>query len=432
MVRLAAARIALLTISIGLGASAETASQPLTLPAALERFRSSGFDLLIADAGVAGVAGDAVAAAALPNPQLSLARGRTATYDPSQCPGCSNTSVAAGISDQALSDLATGKRSLRVAVAKAALDIAKTSRADVERTIELTVKQQLLQAELANESLRNARAAQQLAASTLALVQTRYKAGAVSEADVARADVQKLEADQAVDAAEQALAAAKAALAYLLGYRDPPAGFDVGDDLVRAPASPRLAEVTREGMLREAVAHRPDLAGAALQIERAQSALELARRQRIPDFAPSLSYSAEGRGQSALAPPTVTLGIAAGVPLFYRNRGEIARATADLRAQELTRTKVEAQIAADVSAALAAFESAKSRTARMDQSLLSRAARARDLVRLQYEKGAASLFEFLDAQRTWLATQSEYLQTINDYWTAVFQLEQATGTELHS
>jgi cobalt-zinc-cadmium efflux system outer membrane protein len=67
----------------------------------------------------------------------------------------------------------------------------------------------------------------------------------------------------------------------------------------------------------------------------------------------------------------------------------------------------------------------------MQGHLLERAARARDLVRLQYEKGAASLFELLDAQRTFLGTQNEYLQTLNDYWIAVFQLEQATGLELY-
>ena len=65
------------------------------------------------------------------------------------------------------------------------------------------------------------------------------------------------------------------------------------------------------------------------------------------------------------------------------------------------------------------------------QQLLARAGRARDLVRLQYEKGAASLFEFLDAQRTYLGVQAESLQTLNDYWTAVFQMEQAAGVELH-
>jgi cobalt-zinc-cadmium efflux system outer membrane protein len=73
---------------------------------------------------------------------------------------------------------------------------------------------------------------------------------------------------------------------------------------------------------------------------------------------------------------------------------------------------------------------ARSRLRRGETGLLPQAAHGRDLVRLQYEKGAASLFEFLDAQRVFLAAQSEYLQTLGDYWTAIFQLEQATGMEL--
>ena len=84
-----------------------------------------------------------------------------------------------------------------------------------------------------------------------------------------------------------------------------------------------------------------------------------------------------------------------------------------------------------VIAAFAGYESARSRVDRMQSHLLPQAARARDLVKLQYEKGAASLFEFLDAQRTYLATQSEFLQNLNDFWTAVFQMEQASGMELH-
>ena len=44
-------------------------------------------------------------------------------------------------------------------------------------------------------------------------------------------------------------------------------------------------------------------------------------------------------------------------------------------------------------------------------------------------KYAIPLLEYLDAQRTFIATNSEYLQNIKDYWTAVFRLEQAQGRE---
>ena len=53
--------------------------------------------------------------------------------------------------------------------------------------------------------------------------------------------------------------------------------------------------------------------------------------------------------------------------------------------------------------------------------------RTRDLVQVQYEKGAASLLELLDAQRVWAQTRAEYLKDLHDFWLAVFQLDAAVG-----
>ncbi len=59
-----------------------------------------------------------------------------------------------------------------------------------------------------------------------------------------------------------------------------------------------------------------------------------------------------------------------------------------------------------------------------------RARRARDLIAFQYEKGAASLLEYIDAQRTYIANSIDYFNNLGGYWTARFQLEQAVGAEL--
>jgi cobalt-zinc-cadmium efflux system outer membrane protein len=411
-------------------AGAEDIPAPLTLDAALQRFRTRAFDLIIAEASIASATADVTVAGATPNPSLSLSRGSSSTYDPSLCAGCSNTSISAGLIDQAgISDRLSGKRRLRIDVANAALDATKRSRADVERTIEFTLKQQLLQAELGKQSVAYARDAQRLSTDTLSLVNTRYKAGAISEADVARAEVQELEAEQSVDVSAQTLAVAKAGLAYLLVYDQSPAMLDVSDDLIRDIATTRVAVTSADDLLQRALASRPDLAAVRSQMRRARASIDLARRLRVPDLLPSVQYSQEGRGQNAIQPPTVTFGVSSTLPVFYRYSGEIARAEADLRTQETLQSKVMAQVQSDVASAFAAFSGARSRSERMRQ-LLVRAGRARDLVRLQYEKGAASLFEFLDAQRTYLGVQSESLQTLNDYWTAVFQLEQAAGVEL--
>ena len=55
---------------------------------------------------------------------------------------------------------------------------------------------------------------------------------------------------------------------------------------------------------------------------------------------------------------------------------------------------------------------------------------ARDITRTQYERGAGTLIDLLDAQRTYIATNVEYIQDLTSYWTAVSQLEQAVGMEL--
>lgn len=55
---------------------------------------------------------------------------------------------------------------------------------------------------------------------------------------------------------------------------------------------------------------------------------------------------------------------------------------------------------------------------------------SRDLAEKMYQAGAASLIDFMDAQRAYVASRLEYNQDLANYWTAVFQLEQATNLRL--
>jgi len=66
----------------------------------------------------------------------------------------------------------------------------------------------------------------------------------------------------------------------------------------------------------------------------------------------------------------------------------------------------------------------------MDGRLFARALRARDLIEVQYSKGAATLLDLLDAQRTLLAVSGERLTLLANYWNAVAQLEAASAKEL--
>ena len=55
-----------------------------------------------------------------------------------------------------------------------------------------------------------------------------------------------------------------------------------------------------------------------------------------------------------------------------------------------------------------------------------------EIVALQYEKGAASLTDYLDALRSYIAIQTEYFGDLASYWTAIYQLEAAIAKDLRS
>ncbi|HKC58536.1 MAG TPA: TolC family protein, partial [Myxococcales bacterium] len=185
-------------------------------------------------------------------------------------------------------------------------------------------------------------------------------------------------------------------------------------------------------LLAGAAESRPDLRALEKQEERARAALDLARRQRIPEVTLSAQYAQQGTGATAQTPPTVSVGASLPVPIFYQQQGEVQRAEADLRTQVVQRGKAAAQLASDLATAYGALAASRKLVDRMRGGLLERAQRARDLTRVQYEKGAARLFELLDAQRAFAQVRAEYLQDLHDLWVNLFKLEATVGRELRS
>jgi cobalt-zinc-cadmium efflux system outer membrane protein len=407
----------------------------LTLDDALRIFRSRGFDLLLADAAVKSAEGDQIAAGAVPNPSLSggvsILPGYTA---PSDCGGCQGLGFTVGLSDSAalIGDTLAGKRSARVSVARAALAAAKMQRADASRVLEFEVKQQYVTVGLAKTTLDFARDVAESSQKTLDKARQRYggQARVIDDAELARVETAKYAADNALDRAGQALRQAQLDLGFLLGVRGNVPEFEVSAEFAKFAVPPRLASISADGLRREAYDHRPDLKALAYQKERASNSIELAKRNRFPDIALQAQYSQVGVSSTAVQPPTLFFGISTPLPLFYQQQGEIRRAEADYMTQFVARTKLEAQVVSDVEGAYNNYVTTRRLMERYEGQFLERARVARDITRTKYELGNAPLMDFLDAQRTFIATNLDYLQTLTNYWTAVFQLEQAVGMEL--
>jgi cobalt-zinc-cadmium efflux system outer membrane protein len=414
----------------------------LTLPEATKLFRTRGLDLLIADTTVDNAHGALLIARGFTNPAVSVGIGGSLTYSPyiangSGMPGpglggASTFTWNVNVTDQAcLAQIVFGKHGLNVKVARWAYEAAKMDRQDTQRTLEGGMRQQFAQTALAKVSIKYAKENNQFSSNIFALVKNKYSLGAVSDADLAAAETDLLETEQAIALAQTTYYQSKVTLAFLLGSRTIASEFDLEDEFLKNKVSEALESPgARATLVKDAFDHRPDLRSIEYYRQSAMSALKLAKRNRIPDIALWVNYTMEGTGNSAIQPPTLTAGLSAPIPILYQQQGEIKQAEANLRLQDVSRAKRESQVANDLESARAGLQFAKDRIDRLEGRLLRRAQDSRDLVKIQYEHGAASLVDLLFAERQFIQTEQEYLQAQTDYWTAVFQLEQALGREL--
>jgi cobalt-zinc-cadmium efflux system outer membrane protein len=424
--------------------------QSLTLDDALRIFHARGLDVLIADAAVRSAEGGVTVAGAIQNPVLSTNVGESLTWSNTYASGkdcraygalCVPWGFGVGLNDSAaLADWLSGKRDLRLKVARTALAAAKMSRVDAVRTLTFQLKSTYLQVAQAQLGYVFAKEVDATESVTLKKFQDRYHAGAINEGDLQRIEVEKLETDQSVDAARSALGQARSALAFLLGVRGDAPDFDVDAKVLDYSEPAGAHDATPVGLLHTAFDHRPDLVSAAYLRASAEAQIELVKRQKFPDVTLGVNYSWGGFNgwsvDNSLSSPFLTFSLSAPLPLFYQLQGEQRQAEAQRDTNALQHAKTTAQVVNDVTTALAALDASRKLVQRMEGprraagGLLESARGAFDIVATQYEKGAANLTDYLDALRTYIATKNEYFGDLASYWTAVYQLEAAVGKDL--
>ena len=63
-----------------------------------------------------------------------------------------------------------------------------------------------------------------------------------------------------------------------------------------------------------------------------------------------------------------------------------------------------------------------------DKGYMQQAQQSLDITQFSYQHGAASLLDFLDAERSYRATELSYRQALATYMSNLEQLRQAVGT----
>jgi cobalt-zinc-cadmium efflux system outer membrane protein len=175
---------------------------------------------------------------------------------------------------------------------------------------------------------------------------------------------------------------------------------------------------------------RPDLRAAVQSIDQAKSAQQLAEANASTD--PTIGLDVGRFPQSTMPAPSNYAGFSVSIPLriFDRNQGERLRTKLDISRSERLRDVIEAQAYSDVDSAHAAIVSTVILLKPYKTQYLKQATTVRDTVTFSYQRGGASLLDFLDAQRDYRSVRLAYLNLVGSYLSAAAQLNLAVGREV--
>jgi len=308
------------------------------------------------------------------------------------------------------------KRQHRLDAAKTAAAVTEAQVADAQRTVLANAAQLYVGVLLAKANLELAENLLDSYRHTVKISQDRFDGGALSKNDLLKIQLHAaFETD--VNTNRLAKLQALASLRQFLGFDAVPADYDVAGSLVYEPVPPRLEEVQGR-----ALANRPDLLAALRSVTASESQVGLARANGKVDLDVAFNYTRLNQNSLGAFYFNIPL------PVFNKNQGEIARTQYVVTQSQFQQKAAEQPVLTDVKNAYENLRTSEQVVQLYDKGYLEQASQSLEITRFSYEHGAASLLDFLDAERSYRSTELSYRQALATYMTALEQLRQAEGT----
>ena len=313
-----------------------------------------------------------------------------------------------------------GKREKRVVVAKDNTDVAAKTVTDNERQLRFQVVQAFINVLLAKSVLQLAQDDLANFSQELDLNRARLAAGDLAEGDYLKLSLQKLQFEQDVSAAQLSLVQAKATLRQQLGYESVADGYDVSGMLTHNKHTVQLDDLEKQALM-----NRPDLQAAHGGVTLANDTVALAFGNKVRDWTWSTDYTNQNLGING-----VGFSLSFELPIHDRNQGEIARSQAAARQAVESESSTRVGVVTDVVNAYYGLQTSEEVVALFEGGYLDQATQSRDISTYAYQRGAATILDVLDAERSYRATQLAYRQAMAAQMTAAEQVNLVVGTQV--
>lgn len=350
-----------------------------------------------------------------PNPELDITSESYPLFESNRGPFFQNNEliVRAGQPIEI-----AGKRRKRTLVAEQEVEVTQSLLQDTIRQLKLELKTRYYRIVLAKAELELAQQVLAQFDEIIRINRLRYKQGEISGLDLARIETERRRFFDDVVAAELSVQNAKTTLLELLGASDLGAPIDVTETL----AFRRLV-VPVEQLQEQAAMARADLRARREQMERERRQVAVEKALGVPNVTPFFGYKRN------LVDNAVTFGVRWDLPLFNRNQGEVARATARVDQAGYEVRRAELAVSSEVLQAYQAVQAQERRVQALESTYVQTARKARDIAQASYRLGALDLIAFLDAERAYRETLRGYNEALFAHQVAIYQLEAAVGKD---
>jgi len=311
-----------------------------------------------------------------------------------------------------------GQRAIRIDVAQKTLSRVDLEVKDRERTLRYEVKDAYARALASKERVSLAKEVVRLREDLLDLTRTKYGAGDVSALEVNLAEVEASKARSELVSEEQSLRESILSLQGMMG---------AGGELLRSvegELAPHVIHVPDRQTLRNGLKERPDVKAAALEVERSNRAVDLVRREAVPN--PSLG----GFYDRDELRSDVGMVLSISIPLFDRKQGERREARAKLEQARIKRAGLDLAIEREFDDAYTNLVSSLRQLSIYKKEIVVKSLENLDLLNLAFKEGKIGFYDIRLAQRDAIDVRFAYFDALLRAEQAINALERTTGGNL--
>ncbi len=307
------------------------------------------------------------------------------------------------------------KRAYRKASSREALGVMEQEKEALMRELKWQIKKAFYRILFVKKEVSLLNESKSVMEEFLDTVRKRVNAGEDTFFSLLRAQVETMRIEKELKTSTQMLYIARTVLSALLGNMLPD-GFELKGDF-----HIKRKSYEKDELISRVIATHPLIKREERRMKQARLVLLKEKASVVPDVRLGAGMERE-EGVDA-----TTLGVSLSLPLWYRNRGGIEEAQAELIMSEAELKKTRIELTREVAESYRKYRMALDRVELFERGLLKEAEEALRIAEKSYRYGETDLLNYLDTQRIQREVLLEFNRAIFELTLAVTEIEKLLG-----